>query len=137
MDDRPAVDGASAREAFGMSSAYIEPRTTVEHRLVALWGTGLGGIGAGIEPIGVEDDFFELGGDSLLAAELQLAIDTEFGVEVPAAALFLTPTIAALAEAVESAAKNGATTGPGTPRPERGREPQPEPKPQPQSEPGQ
>ncbi|MFE0176134.1 acyl carrier protein [Streptomyces sp. NPDC059002] len=112
MDDRPAVDGAGAREAFGtsraalgMSSDYIEPRTTVEHRLVALWSTGLE-----ITSIGVEDDFFELGGDSLLAAELQLAIDQEFGVEVPAAALFMTPTIAALAEAVETAAKNGAAT---------------------------
>ncbi len=106
MDNGPAIHGSS-RESLGMSSAYIEPRTAVEHRLVALWSTGLGGIGIEAEPIGVEDDFFELGGDSLLAAELQLAIDMEFGVEVPAAALFLTPTIAALAEAVESAADNG------------------------------
>lgn len=137
MDDRPAVDGASAREAFGMSSAYIEPRTTVEHRLVALWGTGLGGIGVDVEPIGVDDDFFELGGDSLLAAELQLAIDTEFGVEVPAAALFLTPTIAALAEAVESAAKNGATTGPGTPHSQPELHPAPHPHPPSDPEPEQ
>ncbi|MFJ2766913.1 acyl carrier protein [Streptomyces sp. NPDC087300] len=120
-----------------MSSVYIEPRTTVEDRLVALWSAGLGSIGLAVEPIGVEDDFFELGGDSLLAAELQLAIDTEFGVEVPAAALFLSPTIAALAEAVEAAGRAAmetagrggtATTatdpvmsGPGTPRPEPGR----------------
>ncbi|WP_237773056.1 MULTISPECIES: phosphopantetheine-binding protein [Streptomyces] len=107
MDHRPTVDGASARDALGMSSGYVAPRTTTEHRLAVLWDTGLG-----VSPVGVEDDFFELGGDSLLAAELQLAIDQEFGVEVPAAALFLTPTIAALAEAVEAAEKNGAAPGP-------------------------
>ncbi|MEV5981039.1 phosphopantetheine-binding protein [Streptomyces sp. NPDC052114] len=108
MDHRPAVDGESARDALGMSSGYVAPRTTTEHRLAVIWDAGLG-----ISPIGVEDDFFELGGDSLLAAELQLAIDQEFGVEVPAAALFLTPTVAALAEAVEAAAKNGARPEPG------------------------
>lgn len=60
-----------------------------------------------ISPVGVADDFFELGGGSPLAAELQLAIDQESGVEVPAAALFLTPTVEALADAVEAAAKDG------------------------------
>ncbi|QEV16710.1 phosphopantetheine-binding protein [Streptomyces alboniger] len=83
-----------------MSSAYLAPRTPTEHRLVALWSAGLE-----VAPIGVADDFFELGGDSLLAAELQLAIDQEFGVEVPAAALFLTPTVAALAQALAAAAE--------------------------------
>ncbi|MGH4030053.1 phosphopantetheine-binding protein [Actinomycetota bacterium Odt1-20B] len=102
MDDRLAVDGALARDTLGMSSDYVAPRTATEDRLAALWGTGLE-----IAPIGVDDDFFELGGDSLLAAELQLAIDQEFGVEVPAAALFLTPTVAALAVAVEAAARDG------------------------------
>ncbi|MEU7581159.1 phosphopantetheine-binding protein [Streptomyces sp. NPDC041068] len=107
MEDRLAIDGTGARDALGMTTDYIAPRTSTEHRLAALWNAGLE-----IAPIGVEDDFFELGGDSLLAAELQLAIDQEFGVEVPAAALFLTPTVAALAQAVEAAAKNGAAPEP-------------------------
>ncbi|MFI2618749.1 phosphopantetheine-binding protein [Streptomyces sp. NPDC018584] len=68
-----------------------------------------------ISPVGVADDFFELGGGFLLAAEPQLAIDQGLGVEVPAAALFLTPTVEALADAVEAAAKDGgaARTEPG------------------------
>ncbi|MGV9880252.1 acyl carrier protein [Streptomyces sp. NPDC003006] len=47
---------------------------------------------------------YTLGGGSLLAAELRLAVDQELGVEVPAAALFLTPTVAVLADAVEAVA---------------------------------
>ncbi|WP_234335925.1 phosphopantetheine-binding protein [Streptomyces sp. NRRL S-920] len=111
MDERPAVDTVSARTTLGMSTAYLAPRTPTEQRLAALWSACLE-----VAPIGVADDFFELGGDSLLAAELQLAIDQEFGVEVPAAALFLTPTVAALAQALAAAAEEAQAARPAAPR---------------------
>jgi acyl carrier protein len=74
--------------------------TPVQARLTELWTAQLQ-----IEPIGLHDDFFELGGDSIGAAELQACIDREFGVEISATTLFLSPTVAALAEAIEEASK--------------------------------
>jgi acyl carrier protein len=73
-------------------------RATVESRLIELWACTLQ-----VPEVGVDDDFFELGGDSLLAAELQLALDNEFGVEIPASLLYRSATVAMLAEAIESA----------------------------------
>jgi acyl carrier protein len=80
-----------------LGTEYAAPATETQRRLTLLWAERLG-----IEPVGIEDDFFELGGDSLAAAELQLAVETQFGVEVPAAALFREPTIAQLAALIDS-----------------------------------
>ena len=49
----------------------------------------------------MDDDFFELGGHSLLAADLLVATERAVGVHVPATTLYLQPTIAELAEAIE------------------------------------
>ncbi|NUR70390.1 MAG: hypothetical protein HOU81_06195 [Hamadaea sp.] len=83
------------RQALDLSTEYVAPRDPVEQQLAELWTARLE-----VAPIGVHDDFFELGGDSLLAAELQLAIDQLFGVEVPTWTLFLTPTVAELAATI-------------------------------------
>jgi acyl carrier protein len=87
----------TSRDDLELESAYEPPRTDVERRLAVLWSAKLG-----VAPVGVEDDFFELGGDSLLAADVQFAIDREFGFEVPAWTLFLSPTIAELAAVIGS-----------------------------------
>jgi thioesterase domain-containing protein/acyl carrier protein len=50
----------------------------------------------GVERVGLDDDFFELGGDSLGAVELLAAIHEQFGVDLPTAALLDAPTVAAL-----------------------------------------
>ncbi|MDW5330134.1 phosphopantetheine-binding protein [Plantactinospora sp. KLBMP9567] len=84
-----------SRDDLEMASEYVPPRTELERRLIRMWSAKLG-----VAPIGVHDDFFELGGDSLLAADLQLDIDTELGVEATTGTLFLLPTVAALAEAL-------------------------------------
>ncbi|NUO56975.1 MAG: hypothetical protein HOV71_29065 [Hamadaea sp.] len=83
------------RQALDLSTEYAAPRDAVEQQLAELWAARLE-----VEPIGIHDDFFELGGDSLLAAELQLAIDQLFGVEVPTWTLFLSPTVAELAATI-------------------------------------
>lgn len=90
MEDRASLD---------VQTAYVAPRTDAERRLALLWSERLG-----VTPVGVHDDFFELGGDSMLAAEVQLGIDAEFGVEIPAHTLFLSPTIDQLAAALGRAA---------------------------------
>lgn len=73
-------------------------RTELESMLTRLWSEKLN-----VTPVGVEDDFFALGGDSLLAADLLMDLYEQFGVEVYAAVLFLKPTIAELVDEVLAA----------------------------------
>ncbi|MDI1460728.1 non-ribosomal peptide synthetase [Catellatospora sp. KI3] len=90
--DRRALPVAS-RMPRNVGNDFVEPRDTVERRLAALWGEVLG-----VEPVGADDDFFDMGGHSLLAAELLGTLKEGFGVDVPARVLYLQPTIAELAQ---------------------------------------
>jgi amino acid adenylation domain-containing protein len=76
---------------------YVEPDDQVEWRLADIWSDALD-----IEPVGVEDNFFDLGGHSLLAAEVLAALQQEFNVTLTARTLYLRPTIAALAESLRA-----------------------------------
>ncbi|MFI0480767.1 amino acid adenylation domain-containing protein [Actinomadura sp. 9N215] len=76
-----------------VASDYVPPRTPMERFLCDLWGDVLG-----LDEIGVEDDFFELGGHSLVAAEVLARLEQEFGVELSARTLYLSPTVGELAE---------------------------------------
>jgi len=84
------------REEKELSSDYRAACTALEQELAAMWRAHLK-----VEPVGLDDDFFELGGHSLLAAELLVAIERAVGVPVSATTLYLSPTIAELAEAIE------------------------------------
>ena len=57
----------------------------------------------GIEQIGVHDNFYELGGDSLLATQAVFRLREAFELDLPLRSLFETPTVAGLAEAIELA----------------------------------
>ena len=84
------------RDELELSTDYRTPATALEQELARMWRQHLK-----VEPIGLDDDFFELGGHSLLAADLLVATEREVGVHVPAATLFLQPTIAELAAAID------------------------------------
>jgi thioesterase domain-containing protein/acyl carrier protein len=75
---------------------YVPPRTETEHKLVEIWQAVLG-----IESVGVRDDFFQLGGQSLLAAKLFKRIKEEFGKNLPLSILFQAPAVEQLAEILE------------------------------------
>ncbi len=72
--------------------AAVEPRTETEKRLAAIWIEVLG-----MEIADVQANFFDLGGQSLLASQLAARIQAEFSAELPLRTLFSKPTIASLA----------------------------------------
>ncbi|MFJ7995813.1 SDR family NAD(P)-dependent oxidoreductase [Streptomyces sp. NPDC096310] len=90
--------------------SYIAPRDDTERRVADTWGELLG-----MERVGVHDPFFELGGTSLVGLALVNRLAAEFGVELAAASLFEHPTVAQLAELLDSLGAGGSgTAGSGT-----------------------
>ncbi|QKV97135.1 KR domain-containing protein [Streptomyces sp. NA02950] len=102
-DHRAAVAGLriarSRRDRTALSTVYREPGTPVERGVAACWAALLGD-----DPIGADDDFFELGGDSLVALRLLSAVRERYGVELSMAQLFDAPTISGQAAAIEHGA---------------------------------
>ncbi|WP_394004500.1 amino acid adenylation domain-containing protein [Luteimonas sp. WGS1318] len=77
--------------------AFVAPRTPTETALAVLFAEALG-----VERVGADADFFALGGDSLLAVHLLLAIQQRFGRDPGLGALFATPTVEGLAAALDA-----------------------------------
>nr|ABL74938.1 TlmVIII [Streptoalloteichus hindustanus] len=97
-DHLAVVSGLSAhggRSRARLSTAYAAPRSDLE-RTLAGWYAEL----LGYDQIGRDDDFFELGGDSLLALRLRSMVRSGYGVEVSVAQLFDAPTVTGLATLV-------------------------------------
>ncbi|MDZ8051398.1 MAG: SDR family NAD(P)-dependent oxidoreductase [Aulosira sp. ZfuVER01] len=78
-----------------LSQAYVGPRNQLEETIAQIWQQSLG-----IEPIGIDDDFFELGGDSLLAVHLIAKISAATQTKLSSHSLLDAPTIADLAELI-------------------------------------
>lgn len=74
------------------SEKYIAPRDAIELQLVHLWEKLLG-----VNPIGVTENFFQLGGHSLAGVRFMSQIQRLFGLELPLSTLFQEPTIVSLA----------------------------------------
>jgi amino acid adenylation domain-containing protein len=77
-------------------SEYVAPRTATEHALADAWAEVLG-----IERVGVQDNFFDLGGDSIRIIHLVSRVRARFDVSITARDLFITPNVSALAKLVE------------------------------------
>jgi phthiocerol/phenolphthiocerol synthesis type-I polyketide synthase E len=77
------------------AGAYVEPRSELEQTLAGMYAGALG-----IGRIGADDDFFEMGGDSLLATQLLSALNERFRVDLPLRVLFEAPTPGRLAVAI-------------------------------------
>ncbi len=93
--DRAALPEPEITRA-DLQSAYVAPRTEVEHQLSLIWEKVIG-----ISPIGVTDSFFDLGGHSLLAVRLFTEITRVFGARLPLAAIFQHPTIEQIAPLIQ------------------------------------
>jgi amino acid adenylation domain-containing protein len=81
-----------------MKDVFTAPRTPVEEMLASTWAEVLG-----LPQVGVSHNFFELGGESLLAMQVISRVRNHFNLEVPLGLLFESPTVAGFAERVEEA----------------------------------
>jgi acyl carrier protein len=81
--------------AAGETAAYVEPRTLIETVLADMYARLLGH-----DRIGIDDGFFDLGGNSLQAMQLITQIDAELAadIDVNVTAVFLAPSPRRLAE---------------------------------------
>jgi amino acid adenylation domain-containing protein len=89
--DRAALPAPERR------AEYVEPSTPTEQALAGILAELLS-----VDRIGAADDFFALGGHSLLAGRLAARVRTELGRELPLRQVYETPTLAAMARAVDS-----------------------------------
>ena len=71
-----------------LNNDYLKPEGEIETGLAGIWQELLG-----IDLIGRKDDFFDLGGDSLIALRMFRSIEKKFGVLIPITTLFENPTI--------------------------------------------
>ncbi|WP_313273601.1 amino acid adenylation domain-containing protein [Stenotrophomonas sp.] len=91
--DRAALPAPAGPDSHGCPS-----RTPTEHALVALFAQVL----RHDAPIGIDADFFALGGDSLSAVHLLLAIQARWRCDLGLGAVFATPTVAGLAARIDA-----------------------------------
>jgi acyl carrier protein len=82
-----------------MEQLYVAPRTELEESVAKIWSDMLG-----LREVGIEDNFFALGGDSLIALRLLTRVREMFGVQMPIASLVgPTPTISSMVVAIVEA----------------------------------
>jgi amino acid adenylation domain-containing protein len=80
---------------------FLAPRTPTEEVLASIWSDVLK-----LEKVSVSDDFFALGGHSLLLARVLARIQDAFEIELPLRKLFTATTVSSLAEAIEIARRS-------------------------------
>jgi acyl carrier protein len=90
LEDVAAATAGHARP--DLASAYAAPESELEKSLAAIWQQHLG-----LDQVGVNDSFFELGGNSLIGLKVTARIKAELGVEASPVALFEAPTVRSLA----------------------------------------
>lgn len=109
--DAMAAGAGSARSADGAEAGtmsdtgaepvfaehFVAPRTETESQVASVWQAVLG-----IDRVGAEDDFFALGGNSLVAVQLIAEIRKVVRVKLPMRSLFEQPTVAALAARIDA-----------------------------------
>ncbi len=104
MDELPTtVNGKVDRKALpppvgrpSWAGNFVAPRNETEQAVAEIWEDLLD-----VRPVGVKDDFFDLGGHSMLAVRMIAEIDMTLGRQLPLGALFQDPTVAHLANMIE------------------------------------
>ncbi len=97
---------ATAFERPDLAVDFIEPGSDIEKTLAGFWSELLG-----VRKIGLHDNFFDLGGHSLIAVRLFRMIKAAYAVEFPISTLFEAPTIAACAALIEQSSTKATASG--------------------------
>ena len=97
MQGKGAGESALHFARPSLTTAMVAPRTDTERALAEMWQALLG-----LDTVGVDDDFFELGGESLIAVQLFAKIRARFKIDLPLSTLFEAPTIAACASLLDA-----------------------------------
>jgi len=84
--------GSPASRHAAKSRTFIAPRTDIEEQLSAIWREVLE-----INLVGIHDNFFDLGGDSLAAMRVMVRLKETMLIELPIRSLFEAPTVAGMA----------------------------------------
>jgi non-ribosomal peptide synthetase component E (peptide arylation enzyme) len=85
---------------------YVGPRNLTEEMVCQLWQEIIRA-----ERVGIHDNFFRIGGHSLLAAKVATRVRASFNVDIQLRTMFDSPTVAQLAEAIDRAKQAAATNG--------------------------
>jgi amino acid adenylation domain-containing protein len=85
-------------ESLVLRAAYVEPQTETEKEQARIWAEVLR-----VERVGIDDNFFDLGGHSLAVTQLISRLRVRFGVELTLAEFFAAATIRVTSEKIESA----------------------------------
>jgi acyl transferase domain-containing protein/acyl carrier protein len=94
-----ATDGTEQKfERPDLDSEYVAPEGETEEQLASIWQDLLG-----VDQIGAEDSFFDLGGHSLVAVRLFAKVKKTFGVDFPISVLFEAPTVRKCAAMISEA----------------------------------
>ena len=94
---RQAIPAEGVHSAQGVQAALMSP---AEQRVAAIWCELLG-----LASVGLHDNFFDLGGHSLLLVKLQVRLQREFAAELPLVELFQRTTVHAQAERLQRATR--------------------------------
>lgn len=101
----PQINGKMDRRALprpdrgrhNLAQSYTLPTSEIDRQVVDIWEAILD-----VHPIGIHDNFFDLGGHSLAAARIVSAVIKTFLVNIPLAILFNSPTVAEMAAAIRA-----------------------------------
>jgi acyl carrier protein len=97
VQEAPPAESTPLYSRPGLPNNYVAPRTEVEQIITDACQELLG-----IDQIGIDDNFFDLGGHSLLAIQLIHRLRDIFQVELSVRSLFDTPTVAGLADYIQT-----------------------------------
>jgi acyl transferase domain-containing protein len=92
--DRAALPAPAATRP-NLVIPFLSPRTEVEQAVAKIWAAALG-----LDRVGAHDNFFDLGGDSLLLLSVHARLRDRFAIDLPVVDMFRSPTVAALGAAL-------------------------------------
>ena len=100
--DRRALPDPDSRRPE-LDTPFVAPRTDLETAVARIFSQSIG-----IEPVGIEDNFFDLGGDSLTLGRVMTRLTATFEREIPMENLFASPSVAGIARLLEATARSSA-----------------------------